>query len=94
MNVSRLRLATLAALAALSTLAVSAFAQQAPAAAASATAAQPECAKTVKRHDHGADRNTPSPATMPCKTEPAGAAASAGGKKVAPHDHAKIHKNQ
>lgn len=71
-----------------------------PAMAASMPMTMPtsgDCAKTtMKRHDHGAERNTGTSATamaMPCAVD--GAASSAGAtKKKAGHDHAKFHKNQ
>ncbi len=52
-----------------------------------------DCAAgAVKRHDHGAERNTPSPASTLCAPK---AAASAAKTKAKPtHDHAKFHKNQ
>ncbi len=96
MKLYRLRLAVLFSL---SALAVPALAQQAatqpPAAAASAVAATPECTSAMKRHDHGAERNAPAPAAMPCKSPSAASAAgSENAKRIPPHDHAKFHKNQ
>lgn len=69
-----------------------------PAMAASMPMTSGGCAKsTMKRHDHGAERNTGTSATamtMPCAAD--GAASSAAGttKKKAGHDHAQFHKNQ
>lgn len=77
-------------------IALSAAAQDRPAAPAPApmaSASMPQdCAKTMARHDHGAERNAPraKSAAGPCAP---GAAASAPKAKLR-HDHAKFHKNQ
>lgn len=73
-----------------------AFAQTASPAAPAASIASPaamNCGKsTMKRHDHGAERNAPSSKSMSCAPE---AAASGTKSKARPtHDHAKFHKNQ
>lgn len=79
-------------------IALSAAAQDRPAApapapASMASASMPQdCAKTMARHDHGAERNAPSAksAAGPC----APAAAASAPKAKLRHDHAKFHKNQ
>lgn len=67
-----------------------------PAMAASMPMKSSDCAKsTMKRHDHGAERNTGTSATamaMPCAAD--SAASSARTTKKKSHDHAKFHKNQ
>jgi len=92
-------LLSLALVAAIS--ASSVYAQQtAPAAAASSAVAPTamDCGKsTMKRHDHGAERNTGSTAgtmTMPCQAADAASAPDKATKKKPVHDHAKFHKNQ
>jgi hypothetical protein len=80
--------------------AISAVAQERPADAASAPMAAvaapmpSDCAKPMKRHDHGADKGTSMPMSMsgPCAAEPAASAAKTVSKPV--HDHAKFNKNQ
>ena len=58
-----------------------------------------DCSKsTMKRHDHGAERNTPT-ASKPVMAQPCGPATAAStadrpAQKKPVHDHAKIHKNQ
>jgi hypothetical protein len=66
----------------------------APAAAASVSMPMDCNAGAMKRHDHGAERNTPSAKSMPCA--PAEAASGAKVKSMAKpvHDHAQFHKNQ
>lgn len=75
-----------------------ALAQQAVPAAAPASAAAMDCGKsTMKRHDHGAERNTGATAgtmSMPCQAADAASAPDKATKKKAGHDHAKFHKNQ
>lgn len=65
-----------------------------PATVAPPVAAAPapgDCARPMARHDHGAERYTPSPkAAAPCGTVKARAKA----KSVTGHDHGKFHKNQ
>lgn len=77
------------------------FAQQAAPAATAASAASPasmDCGKSpMKRHDHGAERNTGSTAgtmAMPCQAADAASAPDKTTKKKPVHDHAKFHKNQ
>jgi hypothetical protein len=71
--------------------AAAAAAQERPAGAASAASMSMDCnASGVKRHDHGAERNTAQ--SMPCA--PAQAASGAKPRKKPAHDHAKFHKNQ
>jgi hypothetical protein len=84
-----IRLITIAALLGLASTAVSA--QQAAAPAAAAPSAK-DCAKA--RHDHGADRGTPSAASG-CKPL-AGKAKAVKAEKaeIQGHDHGKMHKNQ
>lgn len=86
---------SLATLVAFAILSVPALAQQAGApAAAASSAASEECVKAPAPHDHGAERNVPTP-RKPCQ-----AAADTGGSKqpaqkpVTGHDHGKVHKNQ
>lgn len=78
-----------------------AFAQTAsPAApAASAASAGPmDCGmSSMKRHDHGAERNTGATASamaMPCHADESASAPAKSAKKAPAHDHAKFHKNQ
>lgn len=56
-----------------------------------------DCGKPMKRHDHGAERGTPSPKSMPAPCAAGAAAPSAEGasapKKRLNHDHGKFHKN-
>jgi len=93
----------------LATAALSASAQSQPAASASMpmsgnampmmdNAMPHDCGKAIAKHDHGADRGTPS---MQAKAAPCGpiagaptpAAAASAAKKQPRHDHAKFHKN-
>lgn len=81
---------------ALALAAATAVAQERPVAApatAPAASMPMDCGSgAMKRHDHGAERNAPSPKAMPCAPE---AAASGAKSKAQPsHDHAKFHKNQ
>lgn len=75
-----------------------AFAQQATPTAAPASSASMDCGKsTMKRHDHGAERNTGATAgtmAMPCPAADAASAPEKTTKKKPAHDHAKFHKNQ
>jgi len=75
-----------------------AFAQQATPTATPASAASMDCGKsTMKRHDHGAERNTGATAgtmAMPCQAADAASAPEKATKKKPSHDHAKFHKNQ
>ena len=76
------------------------YAQQAAPAAPAPAASQPamDCGKSpMKRHDHGAERNTGPTAgtmTMPCQAADAASAPDKATKKKPVHDHAKFHKNQ
>lgn len=84
---------SVALLAALAVLSVPVLAQQAsePAAAASSAMAG-DCVKAPARHDHGAERNVPTP-HKPCS--PAAQADTQRTQKPVPgHDHGKVHKNQ
>lgn len=92
-------IATLASLSVLLLASATALAQDRPPAAASAAPAASkamDCAGgTMKRHDHGAERGTPSMASAPCAPSAAsGASAPAKAKAKLTHDHAKVHKNQ
>lgn len=73
-----------------------ALAQEAPAPTsppAAVAAAPGDCARPMARHDHGAERLTPSPkAAAPCA--PAKTRTSAKAKVGPGHDHGKFHKNQ
>lgn len=75
-------------------LSVAAVAQERPAAASPPVAAPStpsDCAKPIARHDHGAEKGTPSPkAAMPCAATPAASATKT--KAISGHDHAKFHK--
>lgn len=64
----------------------------APAAAAAASTPADCKAGGTKRHDHGAERYTPSAKSTACA--PAAAASGAKGKTKPSHDHSKFHKNQ
>lgn len=68
-------------------MAGAAVAQQAPPATISATAH--DCIAQGMRHDHGAERGTPTPKMAGCAT--AAATAPAAKAKLG-HDHAKFHK--
>jgi hypothetical protein len=89
-NIMSIRTLTLAVL--LGFCASASFAQQAAAPADAASSAQ-ECAKA--RHDHGADRGTPS-SKSGCKPLAKKAKVAKADKKtgVQGHDHGKVHKNQ
>ena len=86
----------------LATAALSASAQSQPAASASmpmsGNAMPHDCGKAIAKHDHGADRGTPSmqAKAAPCEPiagAPTPAAAASAVKKQPRHDHAKFHKN-
>lgn len=66
--------------------------------AQTAAPAAMECGmSTLKRHDHGAERNTGATAgamTMPCAAADSASAPAKTAKKKPAHDHAKFHKNQ
>jgi hypothetical protein len=91
-----IRTLALAFLTALS--ASAAFAQQHPDAASMpmAGASMPhDCGKATKRHDHGAEKRTPSPNSMDCaRAAMPPTSAASGAKKKPLHDHAAFHKNQ
>ena len=87
------------------TLAIAAFAlpvlaqdRAASAPMAGMSAAMPQdCGKsTLKRHDHGAERNTgataKADAAMPCSPATAASGAEKSAKKKPAHDHSKVHK--
>jgi hypothetical protein len=92
----RATLVLLSAFAALAFAAASTMAQEgsaAPSAATSAVSTPMDCgASTMKRHDHGAERNVPSSRSMPCAAQAAASSAKTESKPT--HDHAKFHKNQ
>lgn len=92
----RTTLVLLSSFVALALAAAPAVAQERPAAAPAAAhaASMPmDCGSgAMKRHDHSAERNAPSPKSMPCA--PQAAASSAESKAKPTHDHAKFHKNQ
>lgn len=71
-----------------------AVAQERPAAAPAAAASMPmDCSSAgIKRHDHGAERQSPSAKNMPCAPAEAASAVKAPSKPT--HDHGKVHKNQ
>ena len=69
-----------------------AVAQERPASAPAAAAA--DCTKAMARHDHGAEKGTPTPMQSECAASPASAASAHQTKAKAGHDHAKFHKNQ
>jgi hypothetical protein len=76
-------------------LSTAAVAQEAPAPTAApavdATATTPrDCTKPMARHDHGAERGTPTPMSAGCPM--AIADTSAKTKAKLGHDHAKFHK--
>jgi len=92
----RTPLVLLSAFAAFAFASASTMAQESsavPPAATPAVSTPMDCgASTMKRHDHGAERNVPSSKSMPCAAQ-----AAASGAKTVPkptHDHAKFHKNQ
>jgi hypothetical protein len=75
-----------------------ALAQERPATdPAPAAPSSGDCAKPLARHDHGAEKGTPSPkAGAPCADAPAASAAKTKAKAKAKgkpgHDHSKVHK--
>jgi hypothetical protein len=80
----------------LTSLALTAPAQAQPAAGASAPAATMahDCAKPMAKHDHGAEKGNPMPASKsdgcsPAKASSTMTAASAAEKNKLKHDHAK-----
>jgi hypothetical protein len=73
-----------------------AVAQEAPAPATEATPAPAavmphNCTKEMPRHDHGAEKGTPTPKMSGCAMEAPAAAVSKAKPKLG-HDHAKFHK--
>ena len=76
-------------------LSTAAVAQQAPVPAsapdAGAASTMPhDCVKPMARHDHGAEKGTPTPMSSGC---PMAASASSARAKAKPgHDHSKFHK--
>jgi len=75
-------------------ISLTAVAQEVPGASASsprASASMPQdCAKSMPRHDHGAEKGAPRPMSS------SGSCASVAGTPAAKprHDHARFHKNQ
>lgn len=71
-------------------------AQQPAAPAASAAQAEhmmKDCAKPKAKHDHGAEKGTPTPMkAMPCEASADAASVPARAKKKPTHDHSKVHK--
>jgi hypothetical protein len=54
-----------------------------------------DCGRRMVRHDHGADKGTPTPMSVLCRTTPAPASGRPGPKADAGmmgHDHARFHK--
>ena len=78
----------LAASAALAQDARPAVAPPAPAASAPV-----DCGAAMKRHDHGAERNTPSAKARPCASESAASGARTKAQVKPLHDHARVHKS-
>jgi hypothetical protein len=75
------------------TLSAAAIAQEspAPAAAPAAAASMPhDCAKSMARHDHGAEKGTPTPMAGGCPVATSASPAKAKAKQG--HDHSKFHK--
>jgi hypothetical protein len=62
-----------------------AFAQTSPPAAAASAATMRDCEKS--KHDHGADKGTPTPKSVRCAAED-----NKGKKVTKAHDHNKVHK--
>ena len=94
------RIRLLSAACFMATLAAGTMAQSAPAASmpiAGHMVAR-DCGKPLARHDHGAERGSPSPKAkaVPCEPSataaPPSTAASAPGKRPK-HDHGRFHKN-
>lgn len=71
---------------------IGAFAQPAPAAAA-ASAPMMEC-RHMAKHDHGAEKGTPTSKAAACAHGPDLAASAPAKKKALAHDHGKFHKQQ
>lgn len=96
----RTPLVLLSSFVALALGAATAVAQERPTAAQAAPAASMpmDCnSRGMKRHDHGAERNTGATAgtmSMPCQAADAASASDKATKKKPAHDHAKFHKNQ
>lgn len=66
-----------------------------PAAAPAAPVAAPkqDCARPIARHDHGAERGTPSARARAATCPPEGASSGAAPRSIKPtHDHGKTHK--
>lgn len=86
-------IAVLAFAISLSTVALAQEGAGIPAAPVAAASASTGCAKPMARHDHGAEKGTPSPKAMaPCGAESTAPATKVKAKTG--HDHAKFHKNQ
>lgn len=75
-------------------LSTAAVAQEAPAPApappAAASTMPHDCAKPMGRHDHGAEKGTPTPMSPGCPM--ATSASSAKAKAKPNHDHSRFHK--
>lgn len=55
----------------------------------------PQDCRRMARHDHGANKGTPTPASVQCKTKPVRASdpsAPKAGAGTMGHDHARFHK--
>ena len=87
-----MKLQRIALACALSLAATSIFAQSTDAPAEKAPAAK-DC---VKRHDHGAERQAPTPdkGCKPAQKTAKSKAAAPKEKTIEGHDHGKVHKNQ
>lgn len=86
----------LSSLAVLLLISAVATAQERASAAPMPAASMPmDCAAgSIKKHDHGAERNVPGTASHGCAPQPAAPATKAKTKAKALHDHGKVHKNQ
>jgi hypothetical protein len=82
----------------LSTLALTATAQDRPAASPASptpsTTLAHDCVKPMPRHDHTAEKGTPTPKSIIGPCGPSAAASAPKAKAQLRHDHAKFHKNQ
>jgi hypothetical protein len=71
------------------------LAQTAPAPAASAAAPGMAMQKDCKsKHDHGAEKGTPTPKSAMCADMAASGAKATAKPKTKAHDHGKVHKGQ
>lgn len=99
MNVHRILWLAICAASVATTFATTAAAQPQAAAAATPAASSAmspkDCARPMARHDHGAERGSPTPRARPAGCPPETAASASAPRKLKPvHDHGKIHKNQ